>query len=61
MKEEKYSRLGVGDKRSEILKLGGMDERLKIPKGSWEGWKIRDTLGQMGRMYDQEYSHWGKQ
>ena len=56
-KDEKYSRLGVRDKRSETLKvsgraerlkysrLGGMDERLKIHKVRWKGWKIRNTLG----------------
>ena len=40
MKHQKYSR------------LGGMDERVKIPQVRLKGWKIRDTLGKMERMND---------
>ena len=36
-----------------------MDERDKIPKDRWKGWKIRETQGKMERMNDQEFSHLG--
>ena len=39
--------------------LGGMDERDKIPKDIWKGWKIGETQGKMERMNDQEFSHLG--
>ena len=39
--------------------LGGMDERVKIPKDRWKGWKIGETQGKMERMNDQEFSHLG--
>ena len=39
--------------------LGGMDERDKIPKDRWKGWKIGETQGKMERMNDQEFSHLG--
>ena len=29
-----------------------MDERLKILKVSWNGWKVRNTEGQVARMED---------
>ena len=37
--------------------LGGMDERDKIFKDIWKGWKIGETQGQMEKLNDQEYSH----
>ena len=40
MKHQKYSR------------LGGMDEKVKIPKVRWKEWKIRDSQGSMERMND---------
>ena len=30
-------------KDPKYTRLGGMDERLKIPKVRWKGWKMRNT------------------
>ena len=40
MKNEKYSSSGGRDKKSEILKV------------SWNGYKVRNTEGQVARMED---------
>ena len=41
------------DERKKILKVRWqMDERLKILKVSWNGWKVRNTEGQVARMED---------
>ena len=44
---KKYSRLGGRDE-IEILRV----KELKILKVSWNGWKVRNTEGQVARMED---------
>ena len=46
---------GMEDQR--YSRFDGRDGRLEILKVRWEGWKIRDTQGQVEMMNNQEYSH----
>ena len=32
-------------RNQKYARLGGMGERLKTHKGSWNGWKVRNTEG----------------
>ena len=39
-------------RNQKYARLGRMDERLKILKVSWNGWKVRNTEGQVASMED---------
>ena len=49
MQDRQYSRLGGRDESWKYSRLVGKDERLKILKVSWNGWKVRNTEGQVAR------------